>query len=53
MSRIKDFIILILTAVSSYLMGLLSYKLLLDITFKFMDEEREERRKTFKSFREI
>ena len=45
MSRIKDFIILFLTAISSYLMGLLSYKLLVDVSFKFMDEEHKERRK--------
>lgn len=45
MSRIKDFIILILTAISSYLMGLLSYKLLVDVTFKFVDEEHMDRRK--------
>ena len=47
MSKTKDFIILVLTAISSYLMGLVSYKLLVDVTFKTLDEERKERRKYF------
>ena len=46
MSRHKDYIILLLTATSSYLLGIVSYKVILDLAFKSMEEDRKNRRRT-------